>query len=314
MLMYVLRRVALGFAIMAIVVFVLFAMIHVIPGDPSVVALGQHATLAMRQAFRQSMGLDLPLPVQYLRFLGHVLTGDFGTDIWSGQPVATVVLRVLPNTIILAATSLIWSVSLGIALGCVAALHRGRAADWLVGLLSVSLVGVPSFLVALLLLLVFSVRLNWLPAIGAGEPGDIGSQIAALILPSLAVGLGWVGYTARMVRGAMLSALQENYVRTFRAFGVPGRRIVAVYALRQAMVAIVPVIAIGFGGLLSGSVFAEIVFARPGIGKLTYAAVSTRNYPVVMGAALITTALYVGAMIAADLLVAWLDPRVRDSL
>jgi peptide/nickel transport system permease protein len=314
MLIYFLRRVALGLAIMAVVIFFLFTMLHIIPGDPSVVALGQHATLAMRAAFRASMGLDLPLPIQYFRFLGHVLTGDLGTDIWSGQKVSAVVLQVLPNTIILAITSLFWSVLLGVVLGCIAALRRGRAADWLIGLLSVGLVGVPSFLVALFLLLVFAVHLNWLPAIGAGEPGNLSSQIQALILPSLAVGLGWVGYTARMVRGAMLSALQESYIRTFRAFGIAEWRIVSVHALRQAMLAIVPVIATGFGGLLSGAVFAEIVFARPGIGALTYEAVSTRNFPIVMGAALVTTALYITAMIAADMLVAWLDPRVREAL
>jgi len=313
MLLYAAKRVALGIIILLIIVLALFSMIHVLPGDPVVVALGPHATAAMRAHFREQMGLDLPLPVQYLHYLLRLIRGDFGTDIWSGAPVATLILRVLPNTLILAGASMGWAFVLGTLLGTVAALKRGRWPDWLVGFVSVGLVGMPSFLVALLLLLLFAVKLNWLPAVGAGDSGDLGSQFRALILPSLAVGLGWVGYTARLVRGAMLGALQENYIRTFRAFGVARWRIV-LYALRQAMVSVAPIIAVGVSSLISGAVFAEIVFSRPGIGRLTYDAVATRNYPVIMGTVLVATMLYVAAMITADLIIAWLDRRVRASL
>jgi peptide/nickel transport system permease protein len=313
MLLYAGKRIALGLVILLIVVLALFSMIHVLPGDPVVVALGPHATPAMRARFREQMGLDLPLPVQYLRFLLRLVRGDLGTDIWSGTPVSTLIWRVLPNTLILAGASMAWAFILGTLLGAAAALRRGLWPDWVAGIVSVALVGLPSFLVALLLMLVFAVRLNWLPAIGAGDSGNVMSQLRALILPSLAVGLGWVGYTARLVRGAMLAALQENYIRTFRAFGVARWRIVA-QALRQAMVAVVPIVAVGFSSLISGAVFAEIIFTRPGIGRLTYDAVSTRNYPVIIGAVLAATTLYVAAMIAADLLIAWLDRRVRAAL
>jgi peptide/nickel transport system permease protein len=199
-------------------------------------------------------------------------------------------------------------------LGCIAAIRRDQWPDWLIGVLSVSLVGMPPFLLALLLLLLFAVRLNWLPAVGAGDPGNLASEAEALLLPSLAVGAGWVGYSARLVRGAMLTALQENYVRTLRAFGVARWRIVLLYALRQAMVSVATIIAFGFGSLISGSVFAEIIFSRPGIGKLTYDAVATRNYPVIMGAVLATAILYVMTMIGTDLIIARLDPRVRAAL
>jgi ABC-type dipeptide/oligopeptide/nickel transport system permease component len=313
MLLYTAKRLMLGLAILLIVVVVLFSMIHILPGDPVTVALGPHANQIMRAHFREQMGLDLPLPVQFLRFLSRLATGDLGADIWSGAPVTALIRQVLPDTMILAGTSLLWSVALGTLLGCIAALRRDRWPDWLIGTLSVGLVGMPSFLVALLLLMLFAVKLNWLPAIGAGEPGNLASELRALILPSIAVGAGWVGYTARLVRTAMLGALQENYVRTFRAFGVPGGRIV-LYALRQAMVSVTTVIAVGLGSLISGAVFAEIVFSRPGIGRLTYDAVSTRNYPVVMGAVLVTTVLYVVAMIVADLTIAALDRRVRAVL
>ena len=313
MLIYAAKRIALGITVLLIVVLALFSMIHVLPGDPVVVALGPHATPLMRTRFREQMGLDLPLPVQYLHYVARLATGDLGTDIWSGAPVMSLILRVLPNTLILAGASMGWAFLFGTLLGTWAALRRGRWPDWLAGIVSVGLVGMPSFLTALLLMLLFAVELNWLPAIGAGEPGDTAGQLRALILPSLAVGLGWLGYTARLVRGAMLGALQENYIRTFRAYGVVGWRIV-LHALRQAMVSVAPIIAVGVSGLISGAVFAEIIFSRPGIGRLTYDAVATRNYPVIMGTVLVATAIYVVTMIAADLAIAWLDRRVRATM
>lgn len=314
MIVFVARRVGLGIAILMVVAFLLFAMMHLIPGDPTVVALGPRSTPEMRVAFQAMMGLDRPLYEQFWLFLGRLAAGDLGTDLWSRRPVAQIVFEMLPFTVTLALTSLAWAVGLGIVLGAVAATNRDRWADWAIGLVSVGFVAVPSFVVALYSLLVFAVTLNWLPAIGAGTPGDLGSRLAALVLPSFAIGLGWVGYVARLVRASMIEALDEPYVRTLRAFGVAERRIVFRYALRQALVAVVSVIAVGFGGLLTGSVFAEIVFSRPGLGKMTYDAVMSRNFPIVMGTVLVTAALYVLCMIIADIVVAALDPRVRRAL
>jgi ABC-type dipeptide/oligopeptide/nickel transport system permease component len=314
MLTFTLRRIGLGIVILLVTMLMLFSMIHVIPGDPAVIALGPHATPEMRAAFREAMGLDLPLPIQFGRFIACVLTGDLGTDMWSQRPVGRMIGDVLPDTLVLAFASLFWSVALGVALGCLAVIHRDRWPDWLIGTLSVSFIAVPTFLIGIYALLIFAVFLNWLPAIGAGEPGDPGSQIAALILPSFAVGIGWVGYIARIVRASMLEVIADNHVRTLRAYGVPRRRIIFKYALRLAIQSAISVIAIGFGTLLSSAVYAEIVFSRPGIGLLTYQAVSARNYPVVLGTVLVTAALYVGCMIMADLLLARLDPRARASL
>lgn len=314
MILFILRRIALGCAILAVVAILLFTMMHLIPGDPSVVALGPRSTPEMREAFRQLMGLDKSVPEQLGLFLGRLAHGDLGEDVWSRRPVAVMIWEVLPYTVTLALTSLAWAVGLGTLLGCVAVTHHGRWPDWLIGVLSVGFVAVPSFVVALYSLLVFAVALNWLPAIGAGEPGNLASQAKALILPSFAIGLGWVGYIARIVRAAMMEAMGEPYVRTLRAFGVAEGRIVYAYALKQGFLAVVSVIAIGFGGLLTGSVFAEIVFSRPGLGKMTYDAVISRNYPIVIGTVLVTSALYVTCMIVADVAVAWLDPRVRRSL
>ena len=223
-------------------------------------------------------------------------------------------MEVLPFTVALAFSSFIWAVVSGTILGCTAVVHHGRWPDWLIGVFSVGLVAVPSFVVALYSLLFFAVALNWLPAIGAGEPGDLGSQVRALVLPSFAIGIGWVGYVSRIIRAAMIEAMGEAHVRTLRAFGVSETRIIYGYALKQAFLSALPVIAIGFGGLLTGSVFAEIVFTRPGLGKLTYDAVMSRNYPLVMGTVLVTCALYVTCMIIADIAAAVLDPRVRSAL
>ncbi len=314
MIAFLLRRTGLAVVILLIVAILLFLMMHMIPGDPTVVALGPRSTPEMRETFRAMMGLDRPFLEQLGLFLGRLAHGDLGQDVWSRRPVLTMILEVLPYTVTLALASFLWAVTLGVLLGCTAVVHHGKWGDWLIGLVSIAFVAVPSFVVALYSLLVFAVWLNWLPAIGAGEPGDIAAQLRALILPSFAVGLGWVGYVSRLIRAAMIEAMGEDYVRTLRAYGVAERRITYRYALKQALLAVLPVIAIGFGGLLTGSVFAEIVFTRPGLGKMTYDAVMSRNFPLVMGTVLVTSGLYVACMIVADAVTALLDPRVRSTL
>ena len=171
-----------------------------------------------------------------------------------------------------------------------------------------------SFVVAIYALIVFAVWLNWLPAIGAGTAGDWGSQARALILPAFSLGLGWVGYLARLIRAAMLEVMEAPHIRTARAFGMSERRIVFGHALRIAIVPTISVLAVGFGAILSSAVFVELVFSRPGIGTLITAAVEKRNYPVVMGTVLFMTGFYLVVVTAADLLIAKLDPRVRDVL
>jgi peptide/nickel transport system permease protein len=177
--------------------------------------------------------------------------------------------------------------------------------------LSVGTISIPSFVVAIYALLIFAIEVNWFPVIGAGEPGDLGDQIWHLVLPSFAVGLGWVGYLARLVRASMLEVMGEHHVRTARAFGLPEAKIILHYALRIAILPTVTMLALAIGGLLSSAVFAESIFARPGIGKLIVDSAYLHNYPVVQGAVLTTVALFALAMPIADLLIAWLDPRVR---
>ncbi len=314
MLIYALRRLALGVVIVSLAMAALFAMIYVVPGDPASVALGPRATPEMIEALRARMGLDQPIWAQFWNFYSGAWTGDLGTEVLSNRPVLTVVLEQLPFTLALIAGGILWSVALGIPLGCLAAVRRGSWVDRIVGLLSVAVIAVPSFVVAIYALLIFSVSLRWLPAIGAGEPGDLSDQLVHLILPSLAVGLGWVGYIARLVRASMLEVLESSHIRTARAFGLTEGRIVYRYALPLAILPTITLLGIGVGQMISSAVFAEIVFARPGIGKLVYDAILTRNYPLVTGAVLVTTVFFVLANIAADLAIAALDPRVRRGL
>ncbi len=313
MLNYAIKRLGLSVAIVSLAMFLLFCMIYLVPGDPASVALGPRATDAMKEALRVKMGLDQPIWVQFMNFFMGAWTGDLGEEVLSGRPVLDVVFEQLPYTLVLIAGGISWSVALGIPLGCWAAIKRGSLADRMVGILSVAVIAVPSFVIAIYALLIFSVTLRWLPAIGAGEPGDVGDQLIHLILPSLAVGLGWVGYIARMVRASMLEVLEASHIRTARAFGLPDRTITYRYALTIAILPTITLLGVGIGQMLSSAVFAEIVFARPGVGKLVYDAILTRNFPVVTGAVLVTTVIFVLLNLIADLIVGALDPRVRSS-
>ena len=314
MLQYAAKRLLLSIVIVAVAVTLLFCMIFLVPGDPAAIALGPRATPELKEALRARMGLDQPVPIQLLRFFGNILQGDLGLDVWSNRPVSVIVFEVLPHTLWLVLLGIGWPVLVGVPLGCYAAVRRNSFADKVTGVLSVGVIAVPAFVVAVYSLLIFAVALRWFPAIGAGEPGDFGSQLYHLVLPAFAIGLGWVGYLARLVRASMLEVLGENHIRTVRAYGLPERTIVFRYALKVAILPTVALVGISIGSLLSSAVFAEIVFARPGIGKLIYDAVITRNYPVVMGAVLVTTSLLVLATLIADLVAASLDPRIRESL
>jgi len=313
-ILYLLKRLGLGALIVVIAVTLLYTMIHMVPGDPASVILGPRASVEMRAALSERMGLDDPLPLQIVYFFGDLLVGDMGTDVFSNRPVSTIVFEQLPFTLVLIVAGVGWAVLLGVPLGSYSALHRASWLDKVVAVLSVSAIAVPSFVVALYSLLLFAVALQWFPAVGAGDQGDLVDQLHHLVLPAFALGLGWVGYLARLVRASMLEVMGENHIRTARAFGLPERVIVFRYALRIAILPTITLLGVGIGSLLSSAVFAEIVFARPGIGKLIFDAVSTRNYPIVMGSVLVTTVLFVVCTTVADLINASLDPRVRASL
>lgn len=314
MLLYLAKRLGLCVAVICTVVLVLFSLLHLIPGDPATIALGPRATPETVARYAAKMHLDQPIWRQFLIYIGNAATGDLGVDVFSDRPVTKIIGERLGFTLVLVSAGMGWAMALGIPLGCLAAVKPNSWLDRVTGVLSVGTIAVPSFLVSIWALLFFAVHLRWLPAIGAGEPGDLGDQALHLILPAFAIGLSWVGYLARMVRASMLEVMSENYIRSARAFGLRPRRVVFGYALRLAILPTITLIGMGFGAMISSTVFAEIIFARPGIGKLIFDSVMARNFPVVQGAVVVATALYILVVLFSDILIAWLDPRVRESL
>ncbi|OED42873.1 peptide ABC transporter permease [Chromatiales bacterium (ex Bugula neritina AB1)] len=314
MLLYITKRLLLGVGIVLLAVTVLFCMIHLVPGDPTRILLGPRATPEMIASMSARMGLDHPLPIQILHFFGNLSRGDLGMDVLTNRPVAEIVFGQLPYTLALIFSAIIFASVIGIPLGCYSALHSNTWIDRFTGILSIACITAPAFVVALFSLLIFAVTLKWFPAVGAGEKGDIADQISHLVLPAFAIGLSWIGYLARLVRASMLEIMSESHIRTARAYGLPERVVVYRYALKLAILPTITVIGVGMGFLLSAALFTEIVFARPGIGKLIYDSVTTRNYPVVMGSVLVSTILFVISTTLSDLVNAWLDPRIRRSL
>mgnify|MGYP003119247376 CR=1 FL=1 len=312
MLFYTAQRLVLSVVIVMVAVSILKLMLHVVPGDPAVLVLGPRATPELIERTREAMGLDRPLLMQLVTFFGNILRGDLGQDVFTGRAVSRIVFEQLPYTLILIAVAIMWSAALGIVLGAYSALRRNTWFDTLSGVVSVGTISIPAFVMALYSVLIFAVWLRWLPAIGAGE-GFLDS-ITHLILPAFAIGVSWVGYVARMVRASMLEIMGQPHVRMARAFGLPERRITQSHILKIAVLPAVTLIGTGVAHLFSAAVFVEVIFARPGIGALIVQAVNERNYPIVLGAVLVTTGIIVLATLISDLVIALLDPRQREEL
>ena len=314
MLLYFIKRIFLGILIIGVAMTLMFFMIHLVPGDPARILLGPRATPEMIADISMRMGLDQPLIIQLMKFLGNILKGDLGMDVISNRTVTSIVFGQLPYTLWLIFSAIFGAMLIGIPLGCYSALHRNTLADRISGVISVACITAPSFVVALYSLLIFAVTLQWFPSIGAGEKGDFFDQISHLVLPAFAIGLAWVGYLSRLVRASMLEVMGENHIRTARAYGLTEATIIYRYALKIAILPTVTVIGVGMGFLISAAVLTEIVFARPGLGKLIIESITSRNYPVVMGSVLISTVLFVISTTISDLINASLDPRIRANL
>ena len=295
-------------------VLLLLSLTLLIPGDPATMLLGPRATPETVAALKAEMGLDLPLPTRLAQFLGRAATGDLGVDIFSGRPVSTMVLQALPNTILLAVSAILLAILFGLPLGTIAALKPDSIADQAIAFLSVGFVSAPSFVNSIFLLLVFALWLNWFPVLGAGTAGDPLDQLWHVVLPAVALAVGWIGYIARLLRSSLLEVLNEPYVRTMRAYGVPESVIVLKYALKPACIPTLAILGIGVGELLGGAVFAEVIFNRPGLGSLIYGAIAVRNYPVVQGGVLVVVLLFVATNFLVDLSYLWIDPRARARL
>ncbi|ESY29589.1 peptide ABC transporter permease [Mesorhizobium sp. LNJC386A00] len=302
----------LAVTIIVTAVTLLFLMIHSLPGDPAASLLGPRATPEMKAQLHQQMGLDRPFVVQLATFFGGLLHGDLGYDVFSQRPVADIVFAQLPYTIELILVSIFWAAAIAVPLGCYSAMRSNSLLAQAVGVIAVATIAIPSFVMAVYALLIFAVALRWLPAIGPGQGFVDG--LVHLVLPSFAMGISWVGYISRLVRASMLETLGENHIRMARSFGLSEWRIVCRYALPLAILPTVTILGVGIASLLSAAVFAEVVFARPGIGALIVQAVNSRNYPIVMGVVVVTTFLIVIATTLSDLINAGLDPRTREKL
>ena len=289
----------------------LFLLTALVPGDPATALLGPQATPEYAHRFIVEMGLDQPWYRRLFTYLGHVATGDFGTDVISGRKVTSIVGAVLPYTFILTFAAIGLAVVTGVPLGCYAATHRGGAIDHALAFVSVAFIAIPSFVIAIFLLLIFSTGLDWLPVLGAGDSGDLLDQAERLILPTVALSVGWVGFIARLVRGSMLEVLNEPFIRTSRAYGLSTRQVIYKYALKNACIPVLAVLGLGVGRLLGGAVLVEIVFARPGLGRLILDAIATRDFPVLQGAVLVVVFIFVVANLLVDLSFSAIDPRMR---
>lgn len=290
---------------------IVFLIVHAIPGDPAVIAAGLEATPDTVEKIRQDLGLDRPLPVQFATFVIGALQGEFGTSIRTGSPVAEEIAVRLPFTLGLAAWSVLVATVLGLAAGTMAAVvrgrrggRRGRAIDH--ALMSVTLLAVstPSYWLALMLMLVFSAWLGWLPSIGVGTPWHF-------VLPVVTLGLQSAGLVARLTRATLLDVLGDEYLRAARARGAPERRVIVRHAIANALLPISAIVGLRFGGLLAGTVLVESVFAIPGIGRMMVDAVLARDFPMIQGGVLVVATLYVLVNAATDALAPVLDPRLR---
>lgn len=286
------------------VVTVVFLFVHLIPGDPVDVMLGESAAPADKDALRVALGLDRPLLDQYVSYLGGLLRGDLGESLAFRAPVWNLIVTRYPATIELTIAATLIAVAAGLTLGVVAAAHPGTLIDRGSVLLALGGVSVPNFALGPVLIVIFSIGLGWLPVSGRGG-------LSHLILPALTLGLSMAGILARMTRASVGEALRADYVRTAAAKGLPAWRILVVHALRNALLPILTIVGLQLGALLAGAIVTETIFAWPGVGRLTVQAIGARDYPLVLGCVLGIGIGYMLINAITDLLYALVDPRVR---
>ncbi len=309
---YLIRRTLALVPVLAVVVTVVFLLIHLIPGDPVSVMLGPDATPAQIEATRQALGLDRPIHEQLLKFYARVLRGDLGQSYFLDRPVTTALLERVEPTLVLTVSALLVAVLIGVPSGIVAAARPGSPWDRLLMLSSLLGVCVPGFWLSLNFIYLFAVRLGWLPAAGyASLWVDPMAALRYMVLPAVSLGFNQSALIARISRSCMLEALQQDYVRTARAKGLSEGTVTWIHAFRNALVPVVTVIGITTAILIGGAVVTEIVFNIPGLGRLIISAVLRRDYPVIQGVILVTATTYVLINLVVDVLYVFIDPRIR---
>ncbi len=312
MLRLIVLRTASSVPVMFIVAVIVFLLLRLSPGDPATIMAGDAATPAEIQNLRVSMGLDQPLPLQFLAWIGGVLQGDLGQSILSRMPVSDLIADRLGPTLVLALCAIVVTVFVAVPLGALAAWRHNSWIDWAVMTLSVLGFSIPAFVVGYLLMLFFSIGAGLLPVQGYVSPlVDPAAAVRHLILPSLTLALVFMALIARVTRSSLLEVLGQDFVRTAKAKGNPAFRTLWRHALPNAAVPIITVIGLGIAMLISGVVVTESVFNIPGIGRLTIDAILARDYPVVQGLMLFFALIYVGVNLLIDIAYIIVDPRIR---
>lgn len=289
---------------MLLVTVCVFFFVHLLPGDPAQLAAGPEADEETVQMVRERLGLDRPLPEQFVLFVKKIVTGDFGISIRSQRPVIDEVADRFGPTLLLTVAAMVWAVAFGLLIGVVSAVKRGRWPDRLGMAFAVSGISMPPFALGILLMEVFSVWLGWFPTVGA-------ESWRHYVLPSITLGAGVAAVMARFTRSALIEVLSEDYVRTARAKGLPARQVLSRHALRNALIPVVTMMGLQFGFLLGGSIVVEKVFNWPGMGRLLVDAVEMRDYPVMQSCVLLFSMEFLLINLAVDLLYGWLNPSIR---
>jgi len=309
---FLVRRAFISAVTLVLVSIIVFAGVRAIPGDPARVLAGAEADDAGLDEIREKYGLKDSLAVQYLRWVGHALRGDLGVSIRTRQPVAGTVATKLPVTVELAVLSILIALAIAIPAGVVAAVRRNTAWDVAMSGLSLGGVSIPNFWLGIMLILLVSVRLGWLPASGYVPPWeDPIDNLRRMLMPALVLGTGLAAVLMRQTRNAMIEVLSADYIRTARAKGLAQRAVVVRHALRNSLIPVVTILGLQMGALMSGAVVTEQIFVVPGFGRLIVEAVFTRDYPLVQGVVLLTASSYVLINLLVDVSYSLLDPRIR---
>ena len=311
MFKYTLRRILLTVPTLLIIFTLVFVVVRVIPGDPATAALGDYASKQAVEALREKMGLNEPLTVQYLRFLGDLLRGELGNSMITGKSVSEQVLHVLPYSLELAVFAVLVGIALGIPLGVYTAVKRNAAVDHLGRIFSLAGLSMPAFYLSVLMMLVFAIKLDLFPATGGGDLHDWADNLKHLVLPGITLGVIMTASVTRLTRSTMLNILNEDYVRTARSKGLKERTVIFRHALRSALVPVLSVIGMWSVGVIGSSVTTEVVFVRPGLGKLLVGAIMQRDYTTLQSVMVIYAAFVAIVNLLTDLAYGLVDPRIR---
>lgn len=311
MLKYIIRTLLSALPTLIGVLTCVFLITRLIPGDPAVLILGENAPVEQIIELRKDLGLDQPVYTQYFQYIYQVLQGDFGTSLRTERKVIKEIIDVLPYTIELAIAGIFVSVIIGVPIGIISARRRNTIADYIAMTFSLLGISMPVFWTGILFTLFFSLYLGWLPAIGGGNPESFVNRLFHLVLPATAIGMAASAITSRMTRTSMLEVLNQDYVRTARAKGLRELLVVYKHALRNALIPVITVVGLNMGRLLGGAIVTEIVFARPGIGKLLVDAIYARDYPQVQGIVAFFAMMIIIVNLIVDLTYSLVDPRVE---